>query len=68
VVTRSISGHLTEGMQRHYSTVSGDEQRQALAKVIDLTRLHEARARRLGGGEQGGEQTAGSGEQNEKAG
>ncbi len=38
VVTRSISGHLTEGMQRHYSTVSGDEQRQALAKVIDLTR------------------------------
>jgi integrase len=38
VVTRSISGHLTEGMQRHYSTVSGEEQRRALAKVIDLTR------------------------------
>lgn len=32
VITRSISGHLTEGMQRHYSTVSGEEQRQALAK------------------------------------
>ena len=43
VVTRSISGHLTEGMQRHYSTVSGDEQRRALAKVIDLTKLQAGR-------------------------
>jgi hypothetical protein len=68
VVTRSISDHLTEDMQRHYSTVSGDEQRQALAKVIDLTRLHEARARRLGSGEHGGEQAAESGEQKQKAG
>jgi hypothetical protein len=39
VVTRSISGHLTEGMQRHDSTVSGEEQRQALAKAINLTRV-----------------------------
>lgn len=68
VVTRSISGHLTEGMQRHYSTVSGDEQRQALAKVIGLTQLHGARARLLGSGEQGGEQPAESGEQKQKAG
>ncbi len=36
VVTRSISGHLTEEMQVHYSTASGDEQRQSIAKVIDL--------------------------------
>jgi integrase len=68
VVTRSISGHLTEGMQRHYSTVSGDEQRQALAKVIDLTRLQASRGQPLRGGEHGGEQTEGGGEQKQKAG
>jgi integrase len=36
LVTRSISGHLTEKMQAHYSTVNGGEQREALAKVIRL--------------------------------
>ena len=36
LVTRSISGHLTERMQHHYSTVNADEQRAALAKVISL--------------------------------
>jgi hypothetical protein len=36
IVTRSISGHATEDMQRHYSTVSADEQRAGLAAVIDL--------------------------------
>jgi len=36
IVTRSISGHQTEEMQRHYSTVSSDEQRAGLAKVIDI--------------------------------
>jgi integrase len=81
VVTRSISGHLTEGMQRHYSTVSGDEQRRALAKVIDMTTRQTSRGlgdlqhhaeeegqRPAGGGEHGGEQPAGSGEQKQKAG
>src|SRR5262249_60801632 len=34
LVTRSISGHLTEKMQSHYSTVNGGEQREALAKMI----------------------------------
>jgi integrase len=43
LVTRSISGHLTERMQDHYSTVNADEQRQGIAKVIELTR---ARAKR----------------------
>ncbi len=33
LVTRSISGHLTETMQHHYSTVNGAEQRAGLAKV-----------------------------------
>ena len=36
LVTRSISGHLTEQMQHHYSTVNGGEQRAALAKVIRI--------------------------------
>jgi hypothetical protein len=36
LVTRSISGHLTERMQHHYSTVNAAEQRDALAKVIRL--------------------------------
>jgi integrase len=36
LVTRSISGHLTEQMQQHYSTVNRTEQREALAKVIRL--------------------------------
>ncbi len=35
VVTRSISGHLTEAMHHHYSTVGTDEQRSALQKIVD---------------------------------
>jgi hypothetical protein len=41
IVTRSISGHSTEAMQRHYSTVSGKEQREGLAKVVSLARFRE---------------------------
>lgn len=58
LVTRSISGHLTEKMQAHYSTVNGGEQREALAKVI---RLVDRRAP-LPSGEHGGEHTPSSGE------
>lgn len=47
IITRSISGHLTEQMQHHYSTVSGDEQRQALDRMGKLLRFP--------GGEKGGE-------------
>jgi hypothetical protein len=36
IVTRAISGHATETMQRHYSTVAGTEVRAGLAKVIDI--------------------------------
>ncbi len=36
VVTRSISGHATEEMQMHYSTVAGSEQQAGLARVIQL--------------------------------
>lgn len=44
IVTRSISGHATETMQRHYSTVHPTEQRGALAKVVDLAGFREALA------------------------
>jgi hypothetical protein len=44
LVTRSISGHLTESMQHHYSTVNGNEQREALAKVIRLFSVEPSRA------------------------
>jgi integrase len=36
IVTRAISGHATETMQRHYSTVRADEIRSGIGKVIDL--------------------------------
>jgi hypothetical protein len=36
LVTRSISGHATEQMQRHYSTVSDREQAEGLAKVLRM--------------------------------
>lgn len=48
LVVRSISGHLTESMQHHYSSVSPDEQRASIAKVFSLA---QARARREGDGE-----------------
>lgn len=44
IVTRSISGHATEDMQRHYSTVSPEEQRESLARVISLLDHKAARA------------------------
>jgi hypothetical protein len=44
IVTRAISGHATPEMQRHYSTVSGDEMRAGLAKVIDIATGRERAA------------------------
>ena len=45
LVVRSISGHLTESMQHHYSSVSPDEQRASIAKVFSLA---QARAKKEG--------------------
>lgn len=42
LVTRSISGHATEAMQQHYSTVQQDEMRAGLAKVVSLAGVREA--------------------------
>jgi hypothetical protein len=36
VVTRAISGHQTEKMQRHYSTAQREEMRAAVGKVISI--------------------------------
>lgn len=44
VVTRAISGHATEAMQQHYSTVSGEEVRRGLARVVDLAGFRQALA------------------------
>jgi hypothetical protein len=38
VVTRTVSGHATEAMPQHYSTVSPIEMNASLAKVIDPDR------------------------------
>ena len=35
-VTKALTGHLTERMREHYSTVRLDETRTAVAKVIEL--------------------------------
>lgn len=44
ITTRAISGHETPEMQRRYSTVSGDEMRAGLAKVIVLATGRERKA------------------------
>lgn len=37
IVKRSISGHLTDEMDHHYSTARDEEQREALARVTKMT-------------------------------
>jgi len=46
IVTRSISGHLTERMQHHYSTLNADKQRSSIGRVIDLMAVRSERAGR----------------------
>jgi len=36
LVTKSISGHLTDRMKDHYSTVSPIEQRESIGRVLRL--------------------------------
>jgi hypothetical protein len=45
IVTRAISGHATETMQHHYSTVAQEEKTRAIGKVIELARVRKALAR-----------------------
>ena len=44
IVTRAISGHATETMQRHYSTVAPAEVRAGMARVIDIATGRERNA------------------------
>jgi integrase len=44
VVTRAVSGHATATMQHHYSTVSAEEMRHNLAKVVSLAGFQKALA------------------------
>lgn len=44
IVTRAISGHATEAMQHHYSTVAGAEVCDGLAAVIDIATGRQRRA------------------------
>ena len=44
IVTRAVSGHATEAMQEHYSTVGQEEIRDGVAKVISLAGLKQALA------------------------
>ena len=44
IVTRSISGHQTEAMQRRYSTVTEDEQRAGMGRMLDLVAYRGRRA------------------------
>jgi integrase len=68
IVTRSISGHLTEQMQDHYSTVDPREQREGIAKVIDLMKFKATGVAAATGGAPGGAPGAPSGAPKEKAG
>lgn len=49
VVRRALTGHVTEEMQRHYSTVGLDEKRAAIAGVLRLVPPDARREDRIGG-------------------
>lgn len=49
VVRRALTGHVTEEMQRHYSTVGLDEKRAAIAGVLRLVPPDPRREARSGG-------------------
>lgn len=41
-MTRKVSGHLTEEMQRHYSTADQDEIHEGIARIVSKAGLREA--------------------------
>lgn len=54
LVTRAVSGHATEEMQRHYSTVRADEIRSGLDQVAKVVHLDALRPAPRPGGVPGG--------------
>ncbi len=59
IVTKSISGHLTDRMREHYSTVTPDEQRESIGNVVSLFGPRKA----VPSGEESGEEGTSSGEE-----
>lgn len=66
LVTRSISGHATEQMHHHYSTVSADEQRESLSRVFEVINGGASHLENQSGGKTGGS-GSGTGGKIEKA-
>lgn len=57
IITRSVSGHATAEMQRHYSSVAGEEQAKGLGQVVSLMTARSKAANDVTdvpGGAQGG--------------
>lgn len=50
MVTRALTGHVTEAMTAHYSTVGLDEKREAVAGVVRLVPLTKTGDRTGDGG------------------
>jgi len=50
MVTRALTGHVTEGTTEHYSTVGFDEKRAAVAGVLSLVSLPKTGDRTGDGG------------------
>ncbi len=68
LVTKSISGHLTDRMREHYSTVNPVEQRESIGAVLRLVKTPPAAGAPAPSGTHGGTQTPASGTQKHKAG
>lgn len=65
VVRRALTGHVTEEMQRHYSTVGLDEKRAAIAGVLRL--VPPSKQDGNAGGSSGGSDEASTAAKTEKA-
>ena len=68
LITKSISGHLTDRMREHYSTVHPVEQRESIGAVLRLVKTSPVTGDTPPSGTQGGTQTPSSGTQTQKAG
>jgi integrase len=68
IITKSISGHQTDRMREHYSTVTPDEQRQSIGNVVQLFGRPGSGEGRRASGEESGEGRRASGEDGRRGG
>jgi hypothetical protein len=68
LVTKSISGHLTDRMREHYSTVHPVEQRESIGAVLRLVKGGAASGGPAASGTHGGTQGPASGTSEGKTG